>query len=70
MSAVHYPTAVAFRKPTIWADNRQALCDALTYYKAHEGSFYTKDGIVMGVLVGKLTSVRDMLSPEVIVTAV
>ncbi|KAF6844518.1 hypothetical protein CMUS01_00996 [Colletotrichum musicola] len=70
MSAVHHLPAVAFRKPPIWADNRQALCDALTYYKAHEGSFYTKDGIVMGVLVGKQTSVRDILSNEVIVTAV
>ncbi|KAF6835908.1 hypothetical protein CPLU01_04011 [Colletotrichum plurivorum] len=70
MSAVHNPPGVAFRKPPIWADNRQALCDALTYYKAHEGSFYTKDGIVMGVLVGKQTSVRDILSNEVIITAV
>lgn len=70
MSTVHRQQAEPFQRPSIWADNRQALCDALPYYKAHESSLYSAKKIAKGVLVGKQATIRDLLSPEVIITTV
>lgn len=52
----------------VWADNRQALCDSVGYYKAHESSMYTNSKIARGILINKHVSVRDMLSAEVVIT--
>ncbi|KAF9879398.1 hypothetical protein CkaCkLH20_02941 [Colletotrichum karsti] len=52
----------------IWADNRQALCDALPYFKSHEGSLYTSLKVAKGILINKHDTVRDMLGSEVIIT--
>ncbi|KAK2001110.1 hypothetical protein LX36DRAFT_629421 [Colletotrichum falcatum] len=54
--------------PPVWAENRQALCDALPYFKAHEGSIYTKDKMIKGMLLNAFSTVRDYLGAEVIIT--
>ncbi|KAH9235181.1 hypothetical protein K456DRAFT_1808702, partial [Colletotrichum gloeosporioides 23] len=54
----------------VWADNRQALCDSVGYYKAHESSMYTNSKIARGILINKHVSVRDMLSAEVVITTI
>ncbi|KAH0424541.1 hypothetical protein CcaCcLH18_11501 [Colletotrichum camelliae] len=54
----------------VWADNRQALCDSVGYYKAHESSMYTNAKIARGILINKHVSVRDMLGAEVVITTI
>ncbi|KAI8212722.1 hypothetical protein K4K53_011589 [Colletotrichum sp. SAR 10_77] len=62
--------AVLSKTAPVWADNRQALCDSVGYYKAHESSMYTNSKIARGILINKHVSVRDMLSAEVVVTTI
>ncbi|TQN75222.1 Alpha-ketoglutarate-dependent dioxygenase alkB-like protein 3 [Colletotrichum shisoi] len=69
MAAPNSTLPAPLGSPPVWAENRQALCDALPYFKAHEGSMYTKDKVIKGMLLNAFTTVRDFLGSEVIVTA-
>ncbi|KAK2048693.1 hypothetical protein LZ31DRAFT_515457 [Colletotrichum somersetense] len=68
MAATSSTLPAPIGSPPVWAENRQALCDALPYFKAHEGSVYTKDKLIKGMLLNAFSSVRDYLGAEVIVT--
>ncbi|KZL86345.1 oxoglutarate iron-dependent oxygenase protein [Colletotrichum incanum] len=68
MTATNSALAAPLGSPPVWAENRQALCDALPYFKAHEGSLYTKDKIIKGMLLNAFSSARDYLGTEVIIT--
>ncbi|KAK1590851.1 uncharacterized protein LY79DRAFT_686310 [Colletotrichum navitas] len=68
MAATSSTLPAPMGSPPVWAENRQALCDALPYFKAHEGSLYTKDKLIKGMLLNAFSSVRDYLGAEVIIT--
>ncbi|KAK2032947.1 hypothetical protein LX32DRAFT_660923 [Colletotrichum zoysiae] len=68
MAATSSTLPAPIGSPPVWAENRQALCDALPYFKAHEGSVYTKDKLIKGMLLNAFSSVRDYLGAEVIIT--
>ncbi|EFQ26605.1 uncharacterized protein GLRG_02425 [Colletotrichum graminicola M1.001] len=68
MAATSSTLPAPIGSPPVWAENRQALCDALPYFKAHEGSIYTKDKLIKGMLLNAFSSVRDYLGAEVIIT--
>ncbi|KAK1986154.1 hypothetical protein LZ30DRAFT_648473 [Colletotrichum cereale] len=68
MAATSSTLPAPIGSPPVWAENRQALCDALPYFKAHEGSVYTKNKIIKGMLLNAFSSVRDYLGTEVIIT--
>jgi hypothetical protein len=54
--------------PEIWAMRRQALCDALPYFKSHQGSLYTVDLVPFGLLISGQARDRDMFDGQVIIT--
>ncbi|KAI1760562.1 hypothetical protein GGR53DRAFT_525955 [Hypoxylon sp. FL1150] len=56
--------------PEIWAEKRAALNDALPYFKAHQGSLYTKDLIPYGMLIDAEVGVRDHFSSQLIITSI
>ncbi|OLN96554.1 hypothetical protein CCHL11_00652 [Colletotrichum chlorophyti] len=60
--------AVPFGPPPIWANNRQALCDALNWFKSHESSLYTSEKVAKGFLLNAHPTVRDTVGSEVIIT--
>ncbi|KAK1963949.1 hypothetical protein LY78DRAFT_704779 [Colletotrichum sublineola] len=68
MAATSLTLPAPIGNPPVWAENRQALCDALPYFKAHEGSLYTKDKTIKGMLLNAFSSVRDYLGTETIIT--
>lgn len=53
-----------------WSKTRQALCDALPFFKAHKGGTYTKDKTVHGLLIGGFSEPRDLVDQDVIITTV
>ncbi|KAH6697235.1 hypothetical protein F5X68DRAFT_226622 [Plectosphaerella plurivora] len=56
-------------EPPVWAEKRQALCDALPYFKSHQGSLYTSKLVAKGILIDGELSIRDILTQDVIITA-
>lgn len=50
---------VAPAQPLVWATNRQSLCDALPYFKSHQGGVYTKNRLPQGILIARNGEVRD-----------
>lgn len=56
-------------QPPVWAEQRQALCDATPYFKSHQGGLYTKDCAAIGVLIDKSGfTIRDVIGSDVVVT--
>lgn len=56
--------------PKIWAKRRQGLCDALPYFKAHQGSLYTVNNVPLGFFIAKEARSRDHFDGQVIITTV
>ncbi|KAJ9155445.1 hypothetical protein NKR23_g2011 [Pleurostoma richardsiae] len=52
----------------VWADKRQALCDSLDYFKAHQGGLYRRDNIARGMLISSGIEIRDVLGKQVVIT--
>lgn len=52
----------------VWADNRQGLCDALPYYKAHQSGAHTKDKIPIGILLAGGVEIGDGLHMNKVIT--
>ncbi|KAJ4419637.1 hypothetical protein N0V82_004832 [Gnomoniopsis sp. IMI 355080] len=50
---------VAPSQSPVWASTRQSLCDALPYFKSHQGGVYTKDRVPQGILFAKNGEVGD-----------
>lgn len=57
------------RQPLVWSDKRQSLCDTLPYFKSHQGSLYSHDLIARGILIDGEITIRDTITPNVIITA-
>ena len=57
-------------EPKIWGKRRQGLCDALPYFKAHQGSLYTVDLLPLGFLIADEARARDHFDGQVIITSV
>jgi hypothetical protein len=57
-------------QPEVWADKRQQLCETLPYYKSYQGSAYTSENVLHGVLVDSEVSPRDRFDEEIIITTV
>lgn len=45
----------------VWASTRQSLCDALPYFKAHQGGVYTKDCFPKGILFARNGEIGDIV---------
>ncbi|KAJ4386629.1 hypothetical protein N0V93_009527 [Gnomoniopsis smithogilvyi] len=43
----------------VWASTRQSLCDAVPYFKSHQGGVYTKDCFPHGILFARNGEVGD-----------
>ncbi|KAI0169807.1 hypothetical protein GGR52DRAFT_592408 [Hypoxylon sp. FL1284] len=56
--------------PPAWSEKRAGLNDALDYFKAHQGSVYTRDKKPFGVLIDSEVDVRDHFSSQVIITSI
>lgn len=58
-----------YGEPPVWSDKRQALCDALPYFKSHQGSLYSSRLVAKGILVDSEASIRDTMTSDVIIYA-
>ncbi|CAG8955754.1 hypothetical protein HYFRA_00011620 [Hymenoscyphus fraxineus] len=54
--------------PEIFAHVRQALCDALPFFQAHQGGTYRNGGIAHGLLINTMVGNRDYFGHDVIIT--
>lgn len=52
----------------VWALKRQPLCDALSYFKCHQGGTYTKNKVVLGLLIAGSAETRDVVNMNSIIT--
>ena len=59
-----------YGQPEAWADKRQQLFETVPAYRAYQGSAYTQDGTVYGVLIDQEASTRDKFVEEVVITTV
>jgi hypothetical protein len=59
-----------YGQPLVWANKRQPLCDAVTYYNALQSAAYTSGGIVHGFLCDKEVGPRDKFDNEIMITRV
>lgn len=74
------PEQAAFAEPILdttprapqlaWSRTRQALCDALPFFKAHKGGTHTKNKTAHGLLIGGFSEPRDLVEEDVIITTV
>lgn len=56
-------------KPQLaWSKTRQALCDALPFFKAHRGGTYSKKKKIHGILIGGFLEPRDYFGRDIIIT--
>ncbi len=55
-------------QPLVWADQRQALCETLPYYRAYQSGAYTTDGLGYGFLLDKDCGERAYMDEEVVIT--
>ncbi|KAF2999511.1 hypothetical protein E8E14_001335 [Neopestalotiopsis sp. 37M] len=56
--------------PVVWAKTRSGLCDALPYFRSHEGGNYHIDHVTRGLLLDSDGSPRDYMDGTVIITTV
>lgn len=54
----------------VWAGKRQALCDALPYFKSHQGGTYTQKNIPKGMLLDQGVEPRDIFGRHKLITTV
>ncbi|KAK6199672.1 hypothetical protein LQW54_009990 [Pestalotiopsis sp. IQ-011] len=58
-------------RPPVWAKTRAALCDALSYFRIHEGGNYNLGGVTYGLLFDSADGLeRDYLDGTVIISSV
>ncbi|GAW15612.1 hypothetical protein ANO14919_050280 [Xylariales sp. No.14919] len=56
--------------PPLSSNFRGALCDAVSYYKSHQGGIYSTGLVANGMLLNGKTTQRDVLQSQVIITTV
>lgn len=57
-----------YGQPLVWAEQRQALCETLPYYRAFQSGAYTVDGLGYGFLLDKDCGERAYMDEEVVIT--
>lgn len=62
------PDATPKTTRLVWAKTRQALCDALPFFKSHKGGTYSKHNKIHGLLLGGFSEPRDYFSRDIIIT--
>ena len=55
-------------QPLVWAEQRQALCETLPYYRAYQSGAYTTEGLGYGFLLDKDCGERAYMDEEVVIT--
>lgn len=65
---IHCGKPEAHGKPPAWSPKRAALNDAVSYYKSHQGSVYSRSKTALGLLIDESVEIRDYFSSEVIIT--
>lgn len=55
-------------EPLVWAEQRQALCETLPYYRAYQSGAYTTEGLGYGFLLDKDCGERAYMDEEVVIT--
>ena len=61
------PRPKPYGSPLVWADDRQALCDSLPYYRAFQSSAYIRDGLTHGFLIDRDCGDRSYMDEEVVI---
>ncbi|KAG0136625.1 hypothetical protein HOY82DRAFT_50336 [Tuber indicum] len=56
------------RKPEVWCETRQELCESLPYYRSYQAGCYGHDGLVHGYLLDGFASPRDYISSKVVIS--
>jgi len=56
--------------PRVWSEARGALCEALPYFKAYQGSLYSKGKVANGFLIDKEVDHGDVFASQVIISSV
>jgi 2OG-Fe(II) oxygenase superfamily len=54
--------------PMVWSEGRQGLCETLPYYKSMQGSVYSLEGYIRGMMFDNESHHRDYLDTEVCMT--
>ena len=55
-------------QPLVWAEERQALCETLPYYRAYQSGAYTTEGLALGFLLDKDCGERAYMDEQVVIT--
>lgn len=55
--------------PQVWSDSRAALCNALDYFRCHQGGTYSKNNVAVGLLIDAKVGDNDLFSSQVVITA-
>lgn len=55
-------------QPLVWAEERQALCETLPYYRAYQSGAYTTEGLAFGFLLDKDCGERAYMDEEIVIT--
>ncbi|KAH0604676.1 uncharacterized protein H6S33_006344 [Morchella sextelata] len=56
------------RRPEIWCESRQELCESLTYFRSYQGGCYGHNGLILGSLLDGFPSPRDFVDGKVVIT--
>ena len=54
--------------PAVWADQRQALCETLPYYRSYQSGAYMNGGIAYGFLLDRDCGERAYMDEQVVIT--
>jgi hypothetical protein len=58
---------LAYGEPPVWADKRQALCEATPYFKSYQGGMYTNDCVMLGCLIDGFPGPRDLVDSDIVI---
>lgn len=68
-SQLHSGKPEPFGTPEVWSESRAALCNALDYFRCHQGGTYSKDNVAVGLLIDAKVGDNDLFSSQVVITA-
>jgi hypothetical protein len=57
-------------QPEAWANRRQSLNEAIPWYRANQGSMYTRDKVLVGLMLAKEAEAGDVVTSHSIITSV
>lgn len=57
-------------QPLVWAEKRGALCEALPYFRAYQGSLHSAGVIALGFLMDQEVDQGDVFGAQVVISSV